>query len=444
MSTIEATFIDPLSPLGVNRTASIFDPIKKKTLANFTSMNKIKTCKVNSKVIPLQASKNLFAKIALVAQIRSLNLRQVFKFPLGPMPWSLAEPLGTLKKTSKAELLHKPEGTVEPIVNVSGKYALIINGMAFVQQAQVSNKTFGQLAMDLLERILKAGMKASRIDVVVDEYRNKLIKNIERSRRSRGELVFKRIVASAEIKQWRSYLSSNENKNSLVAFIVSEWKKKEHRSKILHKDLFVTDGSRTYIVNSQEVREEVQLESNHEEADTRMLLHAKHASSNDIKILISSPNTDVFIICLSVHLLIDAELFFLTGVKFLRKIIDVDKISDYTYEDLNSCEISKDIVMKSLKGFHSFTGCDTISAFVGRGKVKPIKLMLKDIKYIKMFSRLGANTNISTEILHSLTEFVCHMYGWKRYDSVDEYHYRMYCQRVEKFHVNTYPHVSRF
>ena len=74
------------------------------------------------------------------------------------MPWSLAEPLSKLKKTSKAALLHKLEETVEPIVNVSGKYALIVDGMAFVQKGQVSNKTFGQLAMDLLERILKAGI----------------------------------------------------------------------------------------------------------------------------------------------------------------------------------------------------------------------------------------------------------------------------------------------
>ena len=121
LSTIESTFIDPLSPLSlisistgiiatdkvtsdmmsakaigketmdtfirsrlsVHRTTSIFDPIKKKNLATFTSMNKIKTCKVNSKDIPYQASKNLFAKIALVAQIRSLNLRQISSFLLG-------------------------------------------------------------------------------------------------------------------------------------------------------------------------------------------------------------------------------------------------------------------------------------------------------------------------------------------------------------------------
>ena len=45
--------------------------------------------------------------------------------------------------------------------------------MAFVKQAQVSNKTFDQLATDLLERNLKAWKKASRNDVAFDEYRNK-------------------------------------------------------------------------------------------------------------------------------------------------------------------------------------------------------------------------------------------------------------------------------
>ena len=52
---------------------------------------------------------------------------------------------------------------MEPIVNLSGKYALIVDRMTFVQQAQVSNKTFGRLAMDLLERILKAGIKSSKM-----------------------------------------------------------------------------------------------------------------------------------------------------------------------------------------------------------------------------------------------------------------------------------------
>ena len=74
----------------------------------------------------------------MVAQIRSLNMRSVFKFPLGRLPWSLAEPIGTLKKTSKAALLHKLEGPLEMIENVNGDYAMMFDEMAHVLQSQVS------------------------------------------------------------------------------------------------------------------------------------------------------------------------------------------------------------------------------------------------------------------------------------------------------------------
>ena len=103
------------SRLTKEKTMSIFNPTKKMKLSSFSSMNKTKTCKVYPKIIPVQASKEIFAKISLVAQIRSLNIRSVFKFSLGPLSWALAEPMGTLKKISKAMLLHKLEGPVEPL-----------------------------------------------------------------------------------------------------------------------------------------------------------------------------------------------------------------------------------------------------------------------------------------------------------------------------------------
>ena len=194
-----------------------FDPIKKKNLGIFTSMNKVKKCKVNSKIVPLQSTKDLFAKISLVAQIRSLNMRVVFQFPLGPLPWSLAEPIGSLKKTSKSSLLHKLEGKVEPLESLIGQHALIVDGMAYVQQSKVVNKTYGDFAKELLTRILGVGSRSARIDVVFDEYRELSIKNVERSRRSRGNhLLFQSIISTSEIKQWAMFLSSNDNKNALV------------------------------------------------------------------------------------------------------------------------------------------------------------------------------------------------------------------------------------
>ena len=189
------------------KTVCFFDPIQKMKLTTFSSMKKVKPCKVNSKMVPLQATKDLFAKISLVTQIRSFESRSIFKFPLGPLPWALAEPSGELKETSKASLLHKTESKLEPLDSLHGEQVLIIDGMTYVQQSKVYNKTSGQFAMDLLSKILAAGKRASCIDVVFVDYRNISIKNVERDRRSSGnQLLFKTIVSTAVIKQWPLFL----------------------------------------------------------------------------------------------------------------------------------------------------------------------------------------------------------------------------------------------
>ena len=58
--------MNPLAPdweMGV--LIIFFDLIKTLKLATFTRMNKIKTCKVNSKFISMQSCKSLIAKIVL-------------------------------------------------------------------------------------------------------------------------------------------------------------------------------------------------------------------------------------------------------------------------------------------------------------------------------------------------------------------------------------------
>jgi hypothetical protein len=62
-----------------------------------------------------------------------------------------------------------------------------------------------------------------------------------------------------------------------------------------------------------------------------MILHAKLASVIYNKVLVSSPDTDVFVVLLSLHSTIDADIFFLTGVKSTIGIIDVTKKSSRPY-----------------------------------------------------------------------------------------------------------------
>ena len=53
----------------------------------------------------------------------------------------------------KALLLHEIKSKVEPLDSLHRDQVLMIDGMNYVQQSKVYNKTFSQFAMDLL-RIL--------------------------------------------------------------------------------------------------------------------------------------------------------------------------------------------------------------------------------------------------------------------------------------------------
>ena len=64
---------------------------------------------------------------------------------------------------------------------VSGDYEMILDGMAYVQQSQVTDKS--SLPVQKLQ--------AKRIDAVFDVYRNLSIKNVERNRRTKGQLLLK-------------------------------------------------------------------------------------------------------------------------------------------------------------------------------------------------------------------------------------------------------------
>lgn len=419
--------------LGIEPVKSFFDPIKKIKLASFSNLNKTKTCKTKDKVFSLKMSKDLFAKVAIIAQKRSVDLKALFRYPLGPLPLALAEMDGSLKKTVKSSLFHKLEGSNSFSDDYPVNYAIIVDGMATVRQMKVTKLTYKEFAKKLLGCVISSGKMATRIDVVFDVYLDNSIKDVERNRRSHGELSVQQIVPSAEIKQWNLLLSSNQNKNKLTEFIVTEWKSLGHL--LEDKILFVTCSRDVYQISRNETTLVQDLQSNHQEADTRMLLHAHHASLTHNRIIISSPDTDVFMLLLSKVCDLDTEVYMMTGTAQNRRLININAVANDIYGNINKTNCTKKSLVKALLGFHCFTGCDTISAFAGRGKLKPLSLLVGNEDYIDVFCSLGEELSLTNEMIRKLERFVIHMYGKKPTSqtlSIDDIRYSLYCQRGGK------------
>ena len=84
---------------------------------------------------------------------------------------------------------------------------------------------------------------------------------------------FRSLATGHKVKQWRSFLSEAQNKTMLIEFITDEWKSNDWP-----KTLFVTCGQKCWRIGQMGASLVNDLKYSQEEADTRILLHAKHAS----------------------------------------------------------------------------------------------------------------------------------------------------------------------
>ena len=164
-----------------------------------------------------------------------------------------------------------------------------------------NDQTFSQLAESALTHILHEGVRSHRIDGVFDAYREDSVKNADRSNRvSTTGIQFRNMAPGHRIQQWRTFLSSSANKTTLIRFLVAEWKTPKLREKLNDKQLYVTSEETCLHITNDQWTEVAELQSNQEEADTRIILHAAHAAGEGYRdVVVTADDTDVMVICLA-------------------------------------------------------------------------------------------------------------------------------------------------
>ena len=190
------------------RKKPFHDPLPKQKLKTFSEINKPRVARSTNKETVLKADNKLFGHIVLIRTSRKLDVKSVLTHPLGPLPWSLGNCYGTLKKTSKSTLAQQLEKNVLLAEAIPQPSTCIIDGMSLVQKVHGDNKTFAELSDAIFMSALRTGAESSRIDVVFDVYLDESIKNAERvNRGSDSGILFSNIVAGHKVRQWRGLLS---------------------------------------------------------------------------------------------------------------------------------------------------------------------------------------------------------------------------------------------
>ena len=259
----------------VDLSVSIYEPIKKLRLGTFSTMKKTKSVKVKGKEVQFSTQSGIFGKVALISQSRTVDMREIFEYPLGLVPYALSDDMGMMVKTNKADLLAELKKGTVLVDCIPSNSCSIIDGMALVRKIRCTGLTFSQVADVLFKAAISSSKRSTRIDIVFDVYFEESIKGVERNRRCSNQLSFKTIIGNNVVRQWQSFLGGGNNKNELVKFLVKEWAEKEIPENLI---IFATCGECCICINDK--TEIVGLKNKQEEADTRMLLYAVHASAH--------------------------------------------------------------------------------------------------------------------------------------------------------------------
>jgi hypothetical protein len=165
-----------------------------------------------------------------------------------------------------------------------------------------------------------------------------------------------------------------------------------------------------------------ELYSDQLEADTLLFLHAAHAKKDVGEVTIISEDTDVFVLALG-HCSQLAPCKMNVQFKHGKKVICLQV--NQLREALGAR------IAETLIGFHCLTGCDSVSAFHGKGKVKPMEILLKSTNEIRQAMKsLGDSWSLSKATIKNLETFVCRIYGHTKIDDINEARFKDFCAKT--------------
>ena len=196
-----------------------------------------------------------------------------------------------------------------------------------------------------------------------------------------------------KISEWKRALTNCKFKSNLTKFYTIFLAESAHILVDEDTSIIVSGGleETTLKVNSDKVTFMKELNSNQEEADTRLLLHAHYESNNGSgSVVIVSPDTDVLVLCMHhFDTLGIKNLYFKTG----RKLVHIDSIRYIPVHTIHHClSVNQRNIMLQV---YCITGCDTCCAFYEIWKKTAFNIMMKVCDSFQSMKTIGDSQVLS-------------------------------------------------
>lgn len=388
----------------IDKTKALHDGLPKNSPKTMASMYAVTVKTDKEKTATVKADRDLFRRIIIANEAgRDIDMDIILEQELYPVPLSLATTAGKLRVTNKSQLgclLQEGESVSVNTLPASPLHTCtIIDAMALVQAIgkPAGAQTFGDLSYIFRMSINANFSNSARVDVVFDRYFAQSIKGGTRQTRAGKTRPIRRQIDSPNVKlpeNWKNFIALDENKVNLSKFLCNELSDNPPDG---DKEMVVGGGfDEIDKVTSSSGRDVTNLHATHEEADTRIILHAKDACNKGFqRTIVVCQDTDVLVLLTSCVKDLSKEVWMKTG-----------KAKQPNYIAIHDIQLNDDI-RNNLLAFHAISGCDTTSQFAGIGKKKAWKVFCENAD---LLHDIGVHQIPDARCIASAEAFVCKMY----------------------------------
>ena len=366
----------------VECTESINKPLKRNNAYTYSNLPKAVVAKEDMTIAHLKHdSHTLFrALTAITTSDRDVSIESILQHENQPFPPSLSDNQGNGRKTEKSKILDvllKIPGDAVPLLIPTFVTSYVLDGPAIVHMLKGSTlkvKTFDEFfSLCFNPYIVNLLGNCEMVSVVFDIYLKAIsLKYAERCRRGSGGKTYNIIGQTPFVSDFQAFLRNDINKENLFIFLAACIQRFTYPS---GKVVYVTSGQHT-LTSAMNVVDRPALGgaflgvSDHEEADTRMFLHAAHAFSitflrgSPVTVVFRTVDSDVVVAALSIFAGLlginpDGNLWIMLGT-------GENKISYHINAIFTNLGPDKAL---ALAYFSTLTGCDTVSSFFNKGKI---------------------------------------------------------------------------
>ena len=288
----------------VERTKPITDVIKQNRLPLFGHPRKSVPSKEKQNMVSLKQNCSLFSQLHISCQVRQRNHDEFFAHENQSYPPSISC-FGNLRSGQKTDLLRILEkGSASPTEATRVFEELLVDGAAIINILKPNGacKTFSDYASQVyLPYVRRQLQTVERIDLVWDKHESDSLKSTTRTKRGQG--VRPRVEPGAKVPgDWNSFLRVDDNKTKLFKYLADQTIAIQDKGKEV---LSASDCS--VLTNSRENTGHIS-PCSHEEADTKLLLHAFDAGKEGYrKVMLRTVDTDAVVLAVAFFSRLDLE-----------------------------------------------------------------------------------------------------------------------------------------